>query len=561
MRRRISCLNIRIVPSLFLVVALVILVYYDLPSSFFQQDEWSAFGHLIHRRSLGFGKALQDYFLSSSGFVHLTPLNVFFYQVEFELFGLEFSGYAWVSLTLHLVNTFLVYYLAWLLFKKKTLALPAALLFGLNSFSHQAVTWIATSINTQGSCLFFLLSLVFLMREQPILSVLAFAISLGFKETTIFLFLFLPFAWLVFSKKRNFASLKKILIPLSGFGLPYLGLRVLLWLNAPFVPLGKKASLFQPSQATYIYRLVSLPVKILPQSFFSAGQILSWAEDWVRLVYPQFFVSPEGVVNPYIRESVAFDLISFALTVILFLGIIYLYFCFRKKKEARSMQVLVFSLALIFGSGLPLLLIPGKAGYASIVEPRNLYLPAVGASLLLALAIFTLAQRWGRKTWLFFLIPLLFLHIKNIRQNMELLVDRSQARKSILEEIKSLYPRLPKEVVFYTESDMAYYGLPPEEKILPFQSGFGQTLLIWYHESEKFPPCFHQDVFLYEITSQGYRFCGARGFGYFRDFDKLITTLEKENLPAESIYAFAWLGRKGKLVETTDLVRQKIKER
>jgi len=83
--------------------------------------------------------------------------------------------------------------------------------------------------------------------------------------------------------------------------------------------------------------------------------------------------------------------------------------------------------------------------------------------------------------------------------------------------------------------------------------------LIWYNSQENFPPCFHKDVFLYELTAQGYRECQGRGFGYFREFNKLKQALKEYNLTADSVFAFEWQKGKNELFDITQEVRKSLK--
>jgi len=526
---------------LLLIAGLIIFIYHDLPKTFFQQDEWSAFGHIIYRQSLG-GGWLSDYFFSSAGLAHFTPLNTLFYQTQFKLFGLNFSPYAWVSIFLHLINTFLVFYLALLLFSSENLAFVSGLIFATYSFSHQAVSWVATSGGTLNSALFLLLSLILFFKNKPALSVLSFAISLGFKENSIFLFIFFPFLGLIFSRETK---IFKYLFTLAAF---YLALRFFLKINAP--SLSGQATL--ASFAVYLYRILSLPFKIIPQGFVSARQLISLAKYWLTNFHPQ-------TSEDLIIETVGVDLICFLLTVAFCFFFWFFYQKLKQKKQIKEIKILFFSLGLIILSGLPFIFIPGKAGYFSLYEPRNLYITSIGAALFLSLIGRFFLKQKPILFWLFILM-ILGLHIKNIHRDLDNLLEVSQTRKIILEQIKASYPDLPQKVIFYTESDTSYYGLPAEEKILPFQSGFGQTLVVWYNSQENFPPCFHKDVFLYELTAQGYRECQGRGFGYFRDFNKLKQALKESNLTTDSVFAFEWQKNKNKIFDVTEGVRRKLKK-
>lgn len=567
--------NINKEAILFLFIGLLVLYAYGkLPLTFFQQDEWAGFRNVIYHQSTDSkGAKLELFFKGSS--VHFTPFTNFIFQLQYRFFHLDFIPYIMASLILHLFNTLLVFYLASILFKRFDLSLIVGLLFAVNSSSHQAVSWVAASINTQGACLFTLLSLIFLAKQQFTFSILALALSLGFKETSIFLFIFLPISCLFLARKRKIFPLKKLLIPLFVFAFFYFSLRLFLLFNAPSLPVEQAKALTQPSKVVYLYRLVSLPLRTIPQSLISTRQIISWAERLVFLAYSHYFVAADGSANPYVVETIAFDLMSYFLALVILLFSYTLYCYFKQTKEKRLSKGLLFSLTLIISSAFPFIFIPGKAGFFSIFGPRNLYITGIGSSLLLSLGIFGFSgwlaskiKKTGKSKEEFLayglmftlLMAVLFIHVRNIRKDIDKLVINSQLRKSILNQIEASYPDLPEKVIFYTKSDKAYYGLPADEKILPFQSGFGQTLLVWYQEKEKFPSCFFQDVFLYEITSQGYRGCQGRGFGYFRKYENLVKALGDNNLSAENIYAFSWDGKREKLTNITNKIRQKLEK-
>jgi len=518
--------------TLLLPILVVAINYFRLPQTFWQQDEWAAFGAAILFWQRSF--PLVSLFTSSSG-VHITPLSDLIFFAAYHFFGLNFANFAWASLILHFFNSMLVYYLARLLFKKKWLALTAALLFAGSSLAHQAVTWLSTSANTQGAALFILLAMILILKKRPWWAFFALFLALGFKETGAFLFILLPI--LYFSKK--------ILAPWLTLVAFYFGMRVWLLFNT-VAPLSQTAGLTQPVKTTYLYRLVFLPIRIIPQSFISAGQIIRWAQGLVRQVYPHYLVNG-GVPNPFVVESIAFDFVCF-LFLLLFLLISLKFF--------KKSRVFWLSTSLIILSGLPLIFIPGRAGYVSMLEPRHLYLAGIGSSLILAM----LLTRLKNKVLIFLaLILILFSHGRIIQHDFDSLLANSRLRKSILTQIKSEHPTLPEKVIFYTESDTAYYGLADEEKILPFQSGLGQTLLVWFYDAEKFPPCFYEDVFLYKIESQGYRECQGRGFGYFRKYDDLLMTLQQKHLPAESVIAYRFSSQDNSLVDTSQEVWHELK--
>lgn len=49
----------------------------------------------------------------------------------------------------------------------------------------------------------------------------------------------------------------------------------------------------------------------------------------------------------------------------------------------------------------------------------------------------------------------------------------------------------------------------------------------------------------------GYRNCQGRGFGYFRDYDKLVNMLKEYAVPIENIIAFSFNGNTEEFIDTT----------
>lgn len=566
----------------FVLLFFLALTFYRLPQTFFQQDEWREFGKFaILEQNLGEGMRLV--FLKTFT-EHLIPGDFILWYLQYRLFHLNFPPYALLSLGLHFLNSLLVYYLVLIISRKKSLSLVVGLLFITNSIAHQATTWISTSISTQGAVFFSLISIImffnYLKSKQQktalfLLALLFFLISLSFRESSIFLFIFFPIFWFLFSSEKTFSKLRKILLTLFFVFFLYFLIRgIFLFINInienQIVEIASTAQI-QPSISTYIYRILILPFKVLPQSMFTTTFLMDLSNNLVLTAYPHWLVASGGVANPYIVESVGFDYISFVLSIFILL---FAFFIFKLLKEARDqngIKLLKFSLIFIIASFLPYIFLPGRSGFISISEPRYLYFSGIGVSIFLGLGILTISPWLAKKLKLkqplliasLFVFFFLFLHINKIWKDIKALEERSVIRKNILEKIIFSHPTLPSKVVFYTESDTAYYGLPDEEKILPFQSGFGRTLLVWYYgRGEKIPACFFKNEWLYYIPNkdQDYKECEGRGLGYFRKLDTLKKALSENNLLPENVIAFSWDSKNNKFLEITENVRTRLEE-
>ena len=71
------------------------------------------------------------------------PFTMLAFAIEYQVFGLNETGYHIINLLLHLVNVLLVYYSVFLLSKKNNVALIAALLFGIHPLHTESVAWIS----------------------------------------------------------------------------------------------------------------------------------------------------------------------------------------------------------------------------------------------------------------------------------------------------------------------------------------------------------------------------------------------------------------------------------
>ena len=97
-----------------------------------------------------------------------------------------------------------------------------------------------------------------------------------------------------------------------------------------------------------------------------------------------------------------------------------------------------------------------------------------------------------------------------------------------------------------------------QDKIPPFQSGFGQTLLASYWKQEQYPKEFYENRFLWDITSQGYKEVNNTGFGYYRDFSALKLAISQNKISAQSVIAFSYSSRDKRLQDISEEVKQRL---
>lgn len=549
------------------IIALIIFAYWELPNTFFQQDEWQGFAENIYYQSLGVA-GIFNHFLPSDAISHFNPLSVLFGIIEFLLLYINFNLYAWQSIIVHILNACLVYYFVYNFLKSRKIAFIAALFFGVNSIPSQAVTWVATVSSYEIPTAFVILSLIFFnkfivqkehKKRNLLSSLTTLFISLLFHEIGIFLFVFYPIVFFLYVKD----GWKKML-PTFLYGMILL-LSIFFLIRAPFFFISSLHSvptvtdISRPSISVYPYRIISISFKSFADSFFPEKTLINISDQVIRLAYPQF-VAIDNAPNPYVSQLIVFDLVSYILTFIL---LCFLFLISRMIKEKEIREGLISSIIFVSTSLLPYAFVSGKAGYASILEPKFFYISSIGTSVIIAITFYYIlvkfSKSWVRKFIIFLILVSYFIiHMNAIKINVEKLVKMSIPIKSFLTIIKSSYSKLPQSVIFYTMSNKAYYGMPDDEKTLPVEIGFGQMLMVWYQADEKFPGCFYKDAFFLDILTQGYRTCDGRGFGYFRNYDKLISAVRQNKVPVEDIIAYSWTDETKDFKDITKTVRLRV---
>lgn len=554
------------VTALIVVATCITFTYWNLPNTFFQQDEWQTFAADIYHINKGITGVIES-FLPSGSLSHFNPLSRVFSWFEYAFYYINFAPYAWQSIILHILNTFLLYYfvLSWL--KNRKIAIVSALLFGLNSIPSQVVTWVMVSSSYEIPAAFILLSLLFFQRfivqkkhgkRNLLLSLVMLFVSLLFHEIGIFLFLF--YLVIFFLYKRQGA---KILLPTFSVSI-FVTIAIYIFIRIPFffglstsIPVATDIS--PPPIIVFPYRAISLFMKSFAGSFFPEKTLIDISNGVVGLAYPQFLTS-DLVPNPFIAQSIVFDLVSYVLTLFIICAIALL---IRFIHEKKTSEALILALVFVPLSVLPYGLVFGKAGYASIFEPRFLYVTSIGTSVLLAVIVYWLLRKSKKSKLLTALILLclvfyVLFHIYQIKSKVKDLEVIGTQRKAFLTTIYSSYPNLPQRVVFFAQSDTAYYGMPDNEKTLPLQIGFGKMLMIWYQKEEKFPGCLYDNNFLISMLDEGYKECEERGFGYFREYKKLKKSVNENNIPIDNIIAYSWSGRRNTFNDITNKIKLQL---
>lgn len=526
--------------------------YSKILSGFFQQDEWFGFSEFILRKGFGFARLFQYFFEPKVG--HYTPLTISTLYLDLSIFGMNYVPHAIISLILHLGIIVLVYKMFRLLFEKKHLAGVATVVFASFASIYQATSWVMADIGTHGATILGILSTIFFLQfiktknqKKFTLSLITLLISLLFKEITIGLFvIFLLLLWKFsrFSKKDKILFTKKIVF----WGTFYALLRFIMILITPKYS-GTSEVVFGPkSILMFLYDLVTIPVKSISQSLIPA-QILKGISGFIARLAPEKITGEFGspAFEVFIVKRVM-EGISLLASLVIFVWVL-IKKNFSKYHLLGITWIIINSLIFAFS--------PQRSGIKSLIDSRNLYFVSIGMAMIIASVYSKVKEKNNIKATLL-LILIIILNLFFLNQNISDFVKVSKQRRAILDKITFLFPSLPDRVIFYTKSSQSYYGLPPESKIMPFQSGFGQTLLVWYYPKEKIPKEFFKDRFLWDIDSQGYKETQDRGFGYFRDMNLLKEAIKQYNLSEESVVAFSWDGHRNQLEDISKIVVNEI---
>ncbi len=515
----------------------VVLVFWELTLTFYQQDEWYGLGDILTK---GY----------QSIFVGINPLSVILGQgrivadaLVFWLLGrfpFNIVPVALFAITFHAINTCLVYLLANKFLKNKILSLLASLFFAFNGVAAGAVTWAASGTGTLPATTLILLGLLsyFKFIETNQLKWLfgvftSLYISLYFKEIGIFLFIFLPLFHLIFLHY----PFKKWLLRFTAFVIFFLISFSVVVIQFQSIPVEK--DLFITGATTnpfltiisrvLIYPLTSFSLTLIPsEAFFNFAKHLTW------VYYP--FLPPD--IYDLVAQSVVLD----GLAVFLSLMIAFLLFILFKNNPDKK-YVIFFALFIIF-SFLPYVII-GKNG--AYLENRYYYLAAFGWGILAGLI--TQNKKFLISLFLIFIL----IHATVVKAEIQKQEELAIERKYILGEILKIKPKLDQKTVFYVSGDRNFYvsaGNP-----MPWQQGLGYTLLVWYYGQNKAPQelkSLISEQYLWGIGEQGYKEIQGVGFGYFWEKAKLEEVIKTKGASRKDIITLYYDSR-FKLLKNNEL--------
>lgn len=537
---------------IFIIILLVVLFSYSkVPFLFFQQDEILGFGLFIKK-----GRNIILDGLGATYIRHFVPITMSISYSIFKFFGMKHWIYNTVGLLFHLMNGFLVYLIAKRIFKNKISRTIAFLIFLSSSVAAELVMWPVINLNSI-SLSFALISWLVVIDEKILPKIQGYL--RGLVIAALFLlailsveysagFVLFIFAIILTKKKRKKKEKLKLIIPIIIVFFLYSFLRI-----TPILFNQGSTVLSLVKGTPLLIKIFNLVTKYFGQLFLGQSVAL-----FISNIVGKFFTITDKK-EVFIENNIFPVVVKLIGTVLILFGL-YIYKFLRKKKISYSINFLLVIFLVIFSS-FPFLFIPARIGEFSVISSRYMYFGLIGMTMVFSYIYKILIDLRREKESFLFLILIILMIAAGVYGNFKrasYLHAQGKLRLNILNLIKDSYASLPKNVVFYTESDSPYYGLSDNEKILPFQSGFGQTLLVFYSQEEKFPKEFYPGWYLWEITSQGYKEYSERGFGYFRDLDLLKKAVEEYDITVDSVIAFSWRHETQTLLDISDKVRQNI---
>ncbi len=532
-----------------IIIVIALLIFWDLPKTFYQQDEWQAIGHNLvqginniifyttpEQLLLGGGRPL-------SRALNLILLNYF----KFEIFPI-----AAFAVAIHIINSALVFLLAKKLFNKTWISFTASLFFMVSSVSSQAVTW-AAAVGGLPATTFLILSVIFFIeflksekRNVLYASYFLGLISLLFKESALFLFILFPLTYFTFKEKIKIKEAISVHLPLLFYGIligifRYLGLFFRSDNAVGFVNAGES-----PIKSAIVH-VILYPLTSIFQIFVPPTDLYNLTPQIIKIQYKFLIDSP---ARDLVAQSIAADMVS-VIGAFLILGLTLL--LIYRLKDRTTKKGIIFCLAFFFLSFLPYMVVHRESSYLS---SRYFYVGAVTASILFGFVVYYLSNL--NKFVKILIIPLvivfLYHHASIIRTEINYQEKIGLERIKVLNGIKEIYPNPDNNSIFYVISDKNYYGNITN----PFQNGLGYVLQVWYFDTGKIPKAFLEENYLWDLGAEGYKSKGALGFGYYQDIDKMIDEINIKKLEPEMVHGFFIDSNNQAVIDITKETRERV---
>ena len=469
---------------------IVLLTYRDVWFIYFQQDEWFWFKKILLFDHYG----IWNHFQVVSN--HFTPLFSLQFDLMMRLFGFNTFFYGLYNFVLHYINTVLVFVFAKKVTRSEKIGIIAGALFAVAATPVEAVTWYGTSPMSLPSttCGLFALLLFhsYLQKGQIkklIQSLALIIIGSLFYESLIALFLFL-IVWALIEKRNRKDTISWSML----VGVLFFIFRSLLQVTQGIT--------IKVSYATYLATVVHHLIKFIPLGFSQLFVPTEWVYQTslalIQYNQPDILQMIPKEWDMYFNLDNLMRTFFLSFTVIIVLSLL-IYIAIPFAQRERKKYIILFFLFCIINF-LPFSLLPQSG-----LESRHFYFITIGSSVMLGIIIERFFEKIGSpigKLLIIFLVTYYMgFQIHFIRDAVVALGRVSAVRATIVHDVVSTYKTVPPRVIFYSTTG-----------VLPFQSGFGETLMVNYASQHSYIPFFKTE-FLTHMGEQGYQEMDGVGFG------------------------------------------------
>ena len=564
MKKKISVLLPSFLLALF-YTGILLFYYWDIDKVYFQQDEWHALGKTIYYANANF----LDIFVRKFAFHYIPVANIYF-VIEYLFFGIEPKYYLFFGIFLQSITGVSFYILLKKMFKNSVAAFVAALLFITNFEVSQVIMVEMISFYTLSllfvNILFIKLYDFITSKSQTknvakVLLVIFFILAILTHEAWFALVILIPLFILMFrSSEANFNWKKGDLYIVAAavlFILFRLALQVLLPMDGKIPP--------QPSgRFAMAHSVATLPFKATTQYIVGFNNIFSLSRLYQNKM--SYYRNDKTVNQDLMATTIVYDMVVYYIVGFLLIALLLILFICKASLSLKNKYIR----AMIFGIGWIVtmsVIISAQKRFFNSIDSRYMYLFGEGIIIFTTSLILYILNNFKNVLSAKFavlasvlLYVLIFGHYSyfQIRKTENAVVEISRVRSSIISQIKKINPSLNDKTVVYLKcSDDCLsnnqFGMPADW-IVPFQNGFGWTLLVVYSENDpkKYAQFFSRDSFLWERYSTGYKEINGNGFGYFTNASELRDTMRKYHLNKSNLLALKYESKKFIVKEMTD---------
>jgi protein O-mannosyl-transferase len=333
------------------------------------------------------------------------PIFLLWLLINFMSFGLEPSLWHLTTIFMHVLATLMLYHLANRVVKDRWIASVAALIFGLHPVHIEATAWVSGVTESLLAVMFIPSLLCFIRSREPAptalvggesppaprrrvfgwlaASLLLYALALLSKETAIVMPM-VVFAYVLIFGNQARGSQGTIIAEGNGSAPVMVSIaRRVTFALKPATPFLAVTVLYLIARALVLKAILHPPksgsVSLIQTALTAPSIVLFYIKQLVWPVGLSGFYDLDLVSSPW---SSAFWIPLSALVLIA----VALYWAIRRSSDAGDRNIAWFAVALVLLPILPVLNLSAfRAG--ELVHDRYLYLPSLGLSLLVALAL------------------------------------------------------------------------------------------------------------------------------------------------------------------------------